>query len=132
MIIANISTPLLGLVDTAVMGHLDNANYLGGVALAGLIFNFIFWGFGFLRMGTSGLSAQAFGADDPAESWAILIRAIILALCISLVILACQQPIATFSFYLINSLMQISSFWHSSIFLYASGAHLLLYVSMPF
>ena len=103
MIIANISTPLLGLVDTAVMGHLDNANYLGAVALAGLIFNFLFWGFGFLRMGTSGLSAQAFGADDPVELWAILVRAIILALGISLFILICQQPIATLSFYLINS-----------------------------
>jgi len=109
MIIANISTPLLGLVDTAVMGHLDNANYLGAVALAGLIFNFIFWGFGFLRMGTSCLSAQAFGADDPVELWAILIRAIILALCISLFILICQQPIATFSFYLINSHANIES-----------------------
>jgi MATE family multidrug resistance protein len=61
MIIANISTPLLGLVDTAVMGHLDNASFLAAVALAGLIFNFLFWGFGFLRMGTAGLSAQAFG-----------------------------------------------------------------------
>jgi MATE family multidrug resistance protein len=57
MIIANISTPLLGLVDTAVMGHLDNASFLAAVALAGLIFNFLFWGFGFLRMGI-GISWQ--------------------------------------------------------------------------
>ena len=103
MIIANISTPLLGLVDTAVMGHLDNANFLAAVAIAGLIFNFLFWGFGFLRMGTSGLSAQAFGANDSLELKAVLFRAILLALIISLFILLCQQPIATFSFYLINS-----------------------------
>ena len=102
MIIANISTPLLGLVDTAVMGHLDNANFLAAVALAGLIFNFLFWGFGFLRMGTAGLSAQAFGANNTLELNAILIRAIFLALSISFTILLAQQPIAAFSFYLIN------------------------------
>ena len=109
MIIANISTPLLGLVDTAVMGHLDNANFLAAVAIAGLIFNFLFWSFGFLRMGTSGLSAQAFGANNSLELKAILIRAIFLALSISLIILICQQPIATFSFYLINSHDSIES-----------------------
>ena len=103
MIIANISTPLLGLVDTAIMGHLDNANYLAAVAIAGLIFNFLYWGFGFLRMGTSGLSAQAFGANNSFELKAVLIRAVFLALSISLLILLCQQLIATFSFYLINS-----------------------------
>ena len=103
MIIANISTPLLGLVDTAVMGHLDNANFLAAVAISGLIFNFLFWGFGFLRMGTSGISAQAFGANDSLELKAVLFRAILLALSISLFILISQQAIATFSFYLINS-----------------------------
>ena len=102
MIIANISTPLLGLVDTAVMGHLDNASFLAAVALAGLIFNFLFWGFGFLRMGTAGLSAQAFGANNALELNAIFLRAIILALSISLLILLAQQRIAAFSFYLIN------------------------------
>lgn len=103
MIIANISTPLLGLVDTAVMGHLDNASFLASVAIAGLIFNFLFWSFGFLRMGTSGLSAQAFGANDSLEIKAVLIRAIFLALSISLLLLLCQRPIALLSFYLIDS-----------------------------
>ncbi|HIG65604.1 MAG TPA: MATE family efflux transporter [Methyloprofundus sp.] len=102
MIIANISTPLLGLVDTAVMGHLDNASFLAAVALAGLIFNFLFWGFGFLRMGTAGLSAQAFGANNTLELNAILLRAMVLAASISLLLLVFQQSIAAFSFYLIN------------------------------
>ena len=102
MIIANISTPLLGLVDTAVMGHLDNASFLAAVALAGLIFNFLFWGFGFLRMGTAGLSAQAFGANNTLELNAILLRAMVLAVSISLLLLVFQQSIAAFSFYLIN------------------------------
>lgn len=109
MIIANISTPLLGLVDTAVMGHLDSANYLAAIALASLIFSFLFWGFGFLRMGTSGLSAQAFGANDLLELKAVLLRAIILALGISLLILSLQQPISTLSFYLINSQSSIEA-----------------------
>lgn len=103
MIIANISTPLLGLVDTAVMGHLDHADYLAAVALAGLIFSFIFWGFGFLRMGTSGLCAQAFGANDLLEQKAVFIRSFVLALGLSLLILCLQQAIARLSFQLINS-----------------------------
>ncbi len=103
MMIANISTPILGLVDTAVMGHLNDASFLAAVATAGLIFNFLFWGFGFLRMGTSGLSAQAFGADDSIELKAVLFRALFIALSISLLILVCQQSIARLSFYLMNS-----------------------------
>ncbi|RKZ94276.1 MAG: MATE family efflux transporter, partial [Gammaproteobacteria bacterium] len=64
MILANISIPLLGMVDTAVVGHLDSAHYLGGVAIGSLIFSFLFWGFGFLRMATTGLTAQAQGANN--------------------------------------------------------------------
>ena len=130
MIIANISTPLLGLVDTAVMGHLDNANFLAAVALAGLIFNFLFWGFGFLRMGTSGLTAQAFGSNNSVELKAILIRAIFLALSISLLILFSRSLIANFSFYLINSHNEIESlalqYFHIRI--WSAPATLSLYV----
>ncbi len=103
MIIANISTPLLGLVDTAIMGHLASANFLAAVALASLIFSFLFWGFGFLRMGTTGLSAQAFGANDSLELNAILARALLLALTIACFILVMHSAIAHISFYLINS-----------------------------
>jgi len=103
MITANISTPLLGLVDTAVLGHLDNALFLSAVAVAGLIFSFLFWGFGFLRMGTSGLTAQAFGSKNDLELQAILFRALFIACGISLFILFLQKPIATLSFYLISS-----------------------------
>lgn len=58
MILANLSTPILGLVDTAVMGHLNSPIYLGAVALGSMIFTFLFWGFGFLRMVTTGLTSQ--------------------------------------------------------------------------
>jgi MATE family multidrug resistance protein len=59
IVLANLTQPILGAVDTAVAGHLDGPQYLGGVALGGLVFSFVFWGFGFLRMGTTGLVAQA-------------------------------------------------------------------------
>ncbi|MEX0928492.1 MAG: MATE family efflux transporter [Balneolales bacterium] len=55
------SIPLLSAVDTALVGHLDEVFYLGAIAVGGMIFNFIYWGFGFLRMGTTGLTAQAYG-----------------------------------------------------------------------
>ncbi|KND58364.1 Multidrug and toxin extrusion (MATE) family efflux pump YdhE/NorM [Candidatus Paraburkholderia schumanniana] len=64
IVFANLTQPILGAVDTAVAGHLDGPQYLGGVAFGGLVFSFVFWGFGFLRMGTTGLIAQAFGARD--------------------------------------------------------------------
>ncbi len=59
IMLANLSTPLLGAVDTAVVGQLPDATYIGGVAIGAIVFSFLFWGFGFLRMGTTGFTAQA-------------------------------------------------------------------------
>ena len=67
IILSNVSVPLLGAVDTAVVGHLPDAYYLGAVAIGAMIFNFLYWGVGFLRMATTGLVAQAHGADDADE-----------------------------------------------------------------
>lgn len=103
MIIANISIPLLGMVDTAVIGHLDSAHYLGGVAIASLIFNFIFWGFGFLRMATTGLTAQAQGQNNTLLSVKILQHSLLLAGIITIAILLLQSPISQLAFYLIES-----------------------------
>ena len=83
-IIANLSVPLLGAVDTAVIGHLDQSYYLGAVAIGAVIFHFIYWGFGFLRMGTTGLTAQAFGAREFGEARAIFYRALALGTAIGL------------------------------------------------
>ncbi len=107
MILSNISTPLLGLVDTAILGHLDSEQFLAAVALAGLIFSFIFWGFGFLRMGTTGLTAQAFGENNREEINNGLIRAVILALVISSLVLLLHPLIAQFSFYLFRSSAEV-------------------------
>ncbi|MEC7838472.1 MAG: MATE family efflux transporter [Chlamydiota bacterium] len=68
MILSNITVPLLGLVDATVIGHLEHASYLGGVAIGGTMINVILWLFGFLRMATTGVTAQAYGAKDKKKT----------------------------------------------------------------
>lgn len=98
MILSNLTVPLLGMVDTAVVGHLPQPHYLGAVAVGSMIFGVVFWGFGFLRMGTTGLTAQALGALDYAEIRALLIRALLVALSFALLLLLLQGPIAALAF----------------------------------
>ena len=102
LILSNISVAILGLVDTGVAGHLDGAHYLGGVAIGGTVFSFLYWGFNFLRMGTGGLSAQALGRGDGQAVRNVLLQAIFLALIISFVLVALQQPIIDLALYLIG------------------------------
>jgi len=90
IMLANITIPLLGAVDTAVVGHLDQVYYLGAVAVGSLIFNFLYWGFGFLRMGTTGFAAQAHGADDTVEAVDTLWRAMVIAALIGVGLLITQ------------------------------------------
>ncbi len=92
-ILSNLTVPLLAAVDTAVAGHLAAPAYLGGVALGGLVFSFVFWSFGFLRMGTTGLTAQAAGAGDAQALRLILWRGLIVALVLGLGLMVLQQPI---------------------------------------
>ena len=84
LILSNITVPLLGLVDTAVVGHLPDSRYLGGVTLGATLFSFLFWGFGFLRMGTTGLTAQAQGRDDIDGVLRLLGQSLLLAVAIGL------------------------------------------------
>lgn len=86
-IVSNITIPLLGLVDTALMGHLDNVAYLGAIALGSMIFNVIYWSLGFLRMGTVGFTAQALGADDKKQQLLIFRRGILISLILSTIII---------------------------------------------
>ena len=88
LIISNLSVPLLGLVDTAIMGHLDHARYLGAVAIGAAILSFVYWAFGFLRMGTVGLTAQAHGANNTQQQWQMLYLPGLLAASIGLLITA--------------------------------------------
>jgi MATE family multidrug resistance protein len=90
IMLSNVSEPLIGVVNTAVIGQLKEPYYIGAIAVGALIFSFIFWGFGFLRMSTGGLSAQALGAGDRTELVAVLIRALMIGLAagIGLVVLS--------------------------------------------
>jgi len=106
-IISNITIPLLGIVDLAIMGHLGSEIYIGAIALGGMIFNFIYWGFSFLRMGTSGFTAQAYGAGDKNEMITILSRAMLVALFGSILIILLQNPISFLSFLMINGSPEI-------------------------
>jgi MATE family multidrug resistance protein len=97
-IISNISIPMLGIVDMALMGHLESDAYIGAIALGSLIFNFIYWSFGFLRMGTSGFTAQAWGRNDYPETILVFARAFFIAIVMSLLLLLLQKPIEILSF----------------------------------
>lgn len=93
IILANLAQPILSLVDTMVAGHLPGPWYLGGVALGGVLFNFLFWSFSFLRMATTGLIAQAWGADDDALMRKHLLRALLIASAGGGIIVLLQKPI---------------------------------------
>ena len=109
MILSNISSPLLGLVDTAVLGHLDSPVYMGAVALGSIVISFIIWGCNFLRMGTTGFTAQAHGEEAPAKMNAVLWRSIILAECIALVMIIGQNFYAEAAFYFVEGSDSVKS-----------------------
>jgi len=93
-IITNITVPLLGMVDIAIVGHIGNATHIGAIALGTMIFNLIYWNFGFLRMGTSGLTAQAYGAENWDETMRIMVRGLAIAISAALLLILLQYPIA--------------------------------------
>jgi MATE family multidrug resistance protein len=96
--LAHMSTPLLGFADAAVIGRLGQAHLLGALAACAVIFDFVFWAFGFLRLSTAGLTAQAVGAGDDEEERATLARALILAILLGLGVILAQVPIAAIAF----------------------------------
>lgn len=101
-IVANITIPLLGLLDTAIAGHLGNATMIGAIAVGSMLFNFVYWNFGFLRMGTSGMTAQAYGSGVQAAQARILQQSSVLALAIALTIVVLQWPIRWLGFTVIG------------------------------
>ena len=92
-IITNVTVPLLGLVDTAIVGHMGDAAYIGAIAVGAMIFNLVYWVFGFLRMGTSGMTAQAWGRKDFAEIQQMLTHSLALSTLTSLLLLVLQWPL---------------------------------------
>ena len=100
--ISNITTPLLGLVDTAVVGHLETAVHLGAVAIGASIFSFIFWAFGFLRMGATGLTAQALGREDGRQVRALLLQSVTMGVGIGLLLILFKTPLIDLAIYLME------------------------------
>lgn len=92
-IVSNITVPLLGLVDVAIMGHIGDARFIGAIAVGSMAFNVMYWLFGFLRMGTSGLTAQAYGRASRTETALILRQGLTVALSIGLLIILLQWPL---------------------------------------
>ena len=101
-IVTNITVPLLGLVDTAIVGHMGDATYIGAIAVGSMVFNLVYWVFGFLRMGTSGLTAQARGRRDLQEMRSLLVRSQTVAMTIALLILLLQVPLRDVMLWLIG------------------------------
>lgn len=91
MIISNISLPLLGLVDTAILGHLDDAKYLAAVAAGSAVLAFLFWGFGFLRMGTTSLVARAMGKQDHAACRQLLWQGLVMAFALGILLMVLRS-----------------------------------------
>ena len=130
-IISNITVPLLGMVDLAIVGHLGNETYIAAIALGGLIFNFIYWNFSFLRMSTSGFTAQAYGAENNRRIMQILVRGITIAIVAALLLLLLQRPIAWFSRSIIDSGTETMNLALDYFFIriWAVPATLMLYVT---
>lgn len=113
-ILANLTVPLVGMVDTALAGHLiddgggGSAVFIGGISVGAMLLNLLYWNFFFLRTGTGGLTAQAFGREDPRECAGIFVRGIVLAAVVSVLILALQAPLAQLGMLLVSSTPRVS------------------------
>ena len=128
-IVSNITVPLLGLVDTAISGHMGSAVYIGAVAVGCMIFNVIYWIFGFLRMGTSGMTSQAYGQRNLDGVASLLARSIVVALGIAFIIILLQTPICNIALAFINpdSPTALAARTYFSICIWGAPAMLCLY-----
>ena len=106
-IISNITVPLLGLIDVTIVGHLGSAAYIGAIAVGGMLFNIIYWIFGFLRMGTSGMTSQAYGKHDMDEVTRLLLRSVGVGLLIAIILVALQYPIRKLAFTFIQTTEEV-------------------------
>ena len=128
-IVSNISVPLLGLADTAIVGHLGATVYIGAIAVGTLLFNMTYWLFGFLRLGTGGLTSQSFGEGNTAESFRILLRSLALGVAIAILILLFQKPILDFALSIIAPSEEVEQYARTyyNILIWGAPAVLLLY-----
>ncbi len=128
-IVSNVTVPLLGLVDLAIVGHLGSAAFIGAIAVGGMLFNILYWLFGFLRMGTSGLTSQAFGRRDLREAFLVLTRAVLVGLAAGGLILVAHPLIRWGAFAVLETSGEVAR-WASlyfSIGVWGAPAVLALY-----
>lgn len=128
-IVTTLTVPLLGMVDLAIVGHMGSSVYIGAIALGTMIFNMIYWNFGFLRMGTSGFAAQAYGAEQTGEALHILARAWSIGLSAALLLLLLQKPISAAVFFIVDGSPQVEAvaLRYFRICIWAAPATLSLY-----
>jgi len=131
-IAANISIPLLGLVDAALLGHLDNSHHLAAVAIGGAVMSFLYWGFSFLRMGTTGEVARASGAGNEERALLALGRAGVLALGLAILLLALQVPLLSLGLAIMDPSPDLATtaFTYAQVRLYSAPAVLLTYTAV--
>jgi MATE family multidrug resistance protein len=121
-IVSNITVPLLGMIDVAIVGHMGSPVYIGAVAVGSMIFNLVYWLFGFLRMGSSGLTAQALGRRDLTEVTRILVRSVSVALGIALLLIVLQIPLKWLMFWLIGPTADVEPYATSYFYIVIWGA----------
>ena len=109
-IVSNITVPLLGLVDVTIVGHFGATAYIGAIAVGGLLFNILYWNFGFLRMGTSGLTSQAYGRKDKEAEIRVLVQAVSVGLFSALAMLILQYPIERLAFRLLDTSAEVEQY----------------------
>ena len=121
-IISNITVPLIGLVSTGIVGTWSgDAAVIGALALGVSIFNFIYWNCSFIRMGTSGLTAQAFGAGDFHETTAMLVRAVVISLVMGVACVVFQKPLGALSLWLMNGDEIVAEYFYARIWAMPAG-----------
>ena len=131
-IVSNITVPLLGMIDVAIVGHMGSPVYIGAVAVGSMIFDLVYWLFGFLRMGSSGLTAQALGRRDFTEVTRLLVRSVSIALGIALLLILFQVPLKWLMFWLIGPTSDVVPFasTYFNIVIWGAPASLALFSLM--
>lgn len=122
MVLSNITVPLLGLVDAAVIGHLEHAWYLGGVALGSTMISVTFWLLGFLRMSTTGLTAQAHGAQNPQQLGRVLLQGSVIALGLAALFLLFHRPVAGLIFHFSDASSEVKTYAEAYFYIRAWSA----------
>lgn len=121
-IISNITVPLMGIFSTAIAGHAgDSTLTIGALAVGVSIFNFIYWNCSFIRMGTSGITAQAFGAKDYTTTTAMLVRAVGIAIVMGVLMLVLQYPLGEVSLWVMNGSQMVADYFYARIWAVPAG-----------